>query len=366
MENNNKQLEDSIKRWRRAFLISVFLFLFTLLAVIWYSFQANYFKKISDLTLEKVLNKKVVTEDEETPPANCTNCVRRYIDGVFVEKGKENVFPLAVMIDNLLEARPAFGLAQANLVYEAEAEGGVTRYLAVFASSDKVEKIGPIRSARPYFIDWVEELSSAYIHCGGSPDALAKIVADNVLDLNEFYHGDLFWREEGRDAPHNILSSTNNLRDYLVDKKIDSGKFLPWQFKEEASTKKELVKDIEINFQPATYAVKWQYNSSTNEYVRYLGGEKYQTAEGLDIRAKNIIIQTTKKEVLDDKLRLKLEVIGENKAVICLDGACQLGTWKKVDSSSRTRYYYNNGDEVKFNAGTTWIEIVGEKTKVDF
>ena len=185
---DNKELKDLNKKKRFWIVLCVFLaivFLFFLISIILIinkdrGFELNPF------------NKKVV----ETNDITATHLTGRYLDGVMVEVGEENNYPVAVMIDNLKEARPQSGLSKASVVYEAEAEGRITRYLAIYAGGKDVGEIGPIRSARSYFVDWAEEFSAAYIHCGGSPDALVKISKDNVFDFNRIPFRELVLRLE--------------------------------------------------------------------------------------------------------------------------------------------------------------------------
>lgn len=298
--------------------------------------------------------------------------VSRNIDGIRVEPNQNNLYPVAVMIDNSPDARPQAGLSQANYVIEAEAEGGITRYLAIFDSGEMPEKIGPVRSARPYFIDWAQEFSAVYTHCGGSPEALVKISRDGVIDLNQFYRADIFWRDNARLAPHNVYTSGELLNEFLSSKDLDEGKFFPFVFKTEADfNNRPEQHEINITYRLRGFHVNWVYNKDNNEYVRFVSGKEYKDAEEETIKAKNIIIQKADARVLDDKLRLEMDIIGEGEAYVCLDGACQPGTWKKKSSTARTRFYDINNQEFKFNPGTTWVEVVrpdiefttGEKTE---
>jgi len=356
------KLNKRLKKWRIASYFSIILFMSAVLAVSIYLFYPNLFSN-----LFSKINVKLDDGGEEA----CPGCVRRFIDGVYVESGRENLYPIAVVIDNHVDARPAFGLSQANLVYEAEAEGRITRYLAIFSEGKKLEKIGPIRSARPYFIDLVRELSALFVHCGGSPEALVKIVQENIFDLNEFYKGSYFWRVEDRGAPYNIFTSADNLNNYLEEKKANEVKFLSWEFKDEDIT--GIItknKEIEIDFKNSDFLVKWEYDIINNEYLRFLSGDIHQDGDGKEIRAKNIIIQYIEAEVIDEELRLKMKTSGSGPAIVCLDGQCREAEWRKKNSASRTRYYYENGDdqfeEVKFNAGKIWVEIVRPEQKIKY
>lgn len=294
------------------------------------------------------------------------NLIRRNIDGVYVAEGEENHYPVAVMIDNHKDARPASGIAKANLVIEAEAEGGVTRYFAVFASGEKIDEIGPIRSARPYFVDWAEGLSALYVHVGGSPDALDKIISDRVYDMNEFFKGSYFWRDTTRKKPHNVYISTDNLNKYLETKKLSVGDFTPWQFKDD-EVKEYLPatsSTIKINYRIKDFIVEWKYEPENNNYVRYLSGEMYKDKDGTVVTAKNVVVQYTRADVVDDKSRLDMGVVGKGKALVCLDGKCEAGTWKKATKKDRTRFFVGD-NEVAFNAGLTWVNVARTYYKVE-
>jgi hypothetical protein len=112
--------------------------------------------------------------------------------------------PLAVMIENHEESRPQSGLSSADVVYEAVAEGGITRFMAVFLCPFNDIQVGPVRSARTYFLDWVSEYNSLYAHVGGAntpgpANALGQIIDYKILDLNQFGIGfPTFWRDYQR------------------------------------------------------------------------------------------------------------------------------------------------------------------------
>lgn len=301
-------------------------------------------------TLPDLINVKPTQDD---------GLVTRALDGVRVEPGQENLYPVAVMIDNSPEARPQAGLSGANYVIEAEAEGGITRYLAIFDSGEIPEKIGPVRSARPYFVDWAQEFSAVYTHCGGSPEALVKITREGIIDLNEFYRADTFWRDSAGVAPHNVYTSGELLKKFLATKNLDEGKFFPFIFKEEADfDARPEQNEVNITYRLRGFHVNWVYNKDSNDYTRFVSGQEYKDAQGETIKAKNIIIQVADARVLDSALRLEMTIIGEGEAYVCRDGVCQAGTWKKKSSTARTRFYDANGQEFEFNPGTTWVEVV--------
>lgn len=294
------------------------------------------------------------------------NLIPRIIDGVYVEPGKENLYPVAVIIDNHINAHPLSGLAKANLVYEAEVEGEITRYLAIFAGED-IKEIGPVRSVRPYFVDWALEFSSLFIHCGGSPEALVKIKKTNIIDLNEFYYGDYFWRVKNKPAPHNIFISSKNINKFLKANNTSLLVYLPWLYKKDKEAKRGnmISGRITIHFS-SNYAITWKYGIINNEYTRYINGIIHKDANGETIKAKNIIIQFVESKVIDEELRLKIKTLGKDTALIFRDGEIIEGIWRKNNILSRTRFYDQANKEVIFNRGTTWIEIVDKNKKVDY
>ena len=123
--------------------------------------------------------------------------------------------PIAVMIDDLSPARPQSGLQSASIVWHAPAEGGIPRYMAIFADTLPKE-VGPVRSARLYFIQWASEWKAVYVHAGGLPQALATLAAKGhgqlVFNADEFRYSSYFRRSRDRFAPHNLYSSLANLR----------------------------------------------------------------------------------------------------------------------------------------------------------
>lgn len=304
-------------------------------------------------------NKNIIINQEEivtTSTAVCLNCVRRLIDGVMVPQEEADLRPYAVMIDNFENARPQSGLNNASLVYEAPAEGGVTRYLAIFDPKSTPLEIGPVRSARSYFLNWAKELGATYVHVGGSPEALELAKNIGKSDLNEFYNGKYFSRSEKRVAPHNAMTTISDLESYRLDKNETGIKLSPWQFKDLATSTAVVVSKINIKYSPG-YDVYWNYNLENNNYERYLDGSLHQDSSGEKITANNLVIQIVSFKVTDEKLRLEISSALSGQALLCQDGNCQMGTWKKNSSNARAKYYYKNGEEFIFNTGPTWIEI---------
>jgi len=279
------------------------------------------------------------------------------LNGEMVKEQDAGLYPVAVMIENHTAARPQSGLEEAQLVYETVAEGGITRLMAIFACSQP-DKVGPVRSARLYYIDWVLELNALYAHVGGNYDALTKIKKEKVLDMDQFRYGKMaFWREnnKGKAVEHTMYTSVKKLRN-IASKNWDLTKsYQVWQFKEDAErTQGPAASSIIVDFSNDNYRVKWSYLQSDNAYLR-------EQSQFPKIKAKNVIIQWTTRWPVVSQINEKsydMKTIGSGKAEIYLDGVRIEGTWKKDSKSERTRFYDTSGQEIKFNRGLIWIEVV--------
>lgn len=297
----------------------------------------------------------------------------RVLDGVMVEKDKTNRYPFAVMVENLSTVRPQSGLDKAGIVYEALAEGGITRFLAIYTTADEIKEIGPVRSARPYYLDWVAEYSPLYAHAGGSPDAIRLLQQiDNIINLDQIggQHA-YFWRDASRStaSEHTLFTSSELLTYALRDNEApEEGDYEPWLFKAEktASQRVNEAKKISIDYSTFSYKVDYQYDFANNRYMR-LNGDVPHTdfVTGNQLFAKNVIVQYVKTRIADSP-RLAMDTIGEGGALLFQDGEMINATWEKEDVSGRTRFYSADGQEIELNPGPTWIQIVPTDRTVEY
>lgn len=293
----------------------------------------------------------------------------RRLDGVLVPPENANEYPVAVMIENLVTVRPQSGLAEAGVVYEALAEGGITRFMAMYAG-EVTNEIGPVRSARPYFVEWVSEYDALYAHCGGSPQALEMISAYDIKTINQI-GGDhaYYWRDPIIAAPHNLFTSTELLTFALRDKNLidEVPTYTPWKFKDEAKLADRPTEDrtINIEFSGPDYAVEYRYDREANSYQRFNGGMEHLDANtGNQLAPKNVIVQKVVETPLDDQGRINLDVVGEGEAIIFTNGKTVEGKWEKDDRVARTIYYDQDGKEIELSRGQTFVEIVPEGKEV--
>ena len=278
---------------------------------------------------------------------------------------------MAVVIENYTPIRDQqIGLEGAAIVYESPTEGGITRFLALY-DGEPVELIGPVRSARPYFISWASEYRAAFVHVGGSPAAMANLRSNfRVFNIDEFADSRTVWRDYKYSAPHNAFTSTNKILQRLNEKKYYhplNVKRFPFKDPDEESGD---IRVITIDFSLAPYEVKYEYDSDTHRYVRFNGGKLHH-----NIQPSNIIIQFVDTQVLDDIGRLRIQANGAGKALVFRDGKVIEGTWEKDASinspdqpmdESFTKLFDADGNEIEFNRGQIWIEVVPNGRPVNY
>lgn len=299
------------------------------------------------------------------------------INGVLLTEEEYNDLmarlPVAVMVNNHQAARPQSNLSKADIVFETIAESGITRYMPIFWSNT-VDKVGPIRSARQYYIEWLSPFDALYIHDGyaSSDDprvnAGGNIVAYGIHDIATYGA----WREyDGvRFAPHNEYSSpvTAWERAETLGWTDFPDTFDAWEFKRDAiSADRGNVVRADIVFweriwNGGAYDVAWSYDSTTNSYLRSVGGSPDIDQEtDLQIAAKVVILQSvTMTSTYDEKAHVIIDTIGSGDAVILQDGIKINAKWKKTSRTERTQYTDSDGNPIEFNRGLIWVEAVPE------
>lgn len=334
------------------------------------------------------------------------------INGAMYTSAEEKVWesrrPLFVMIENSPDSRPQSGLGSADVIYEAVAEGGVSRFGAVFycgvAARDTI--VGAVRSARTHFINAASEYNyPLYTHVGGANcgssdpktctsdkrvQALEQINAygwggAKGNDLNQFSIGfPTFWRDYERlgrtvATEHTMYSSTEKLWKYALtrgwsnkspDGKLEwSDKFVPFTFKDDAKEKGSVSK-ISFGFWESyhQFDVIWNYDSATNSYSRDNGGEAHKDRnDDSTLSAKVVVVQFTKElGPLDEHKHMLYELIGTGKGILFQDGTATEVTWSKKDREAKTVWTDAKGKKVAFNRGKIFFEILPLDNTVEY
>lgn len=272
--------------------------------------------------------------------------------------------PIAVMIDNHSGAWPQAGLNQAYMVYEIIVEGGETRLMALFKGVD-LEKIGPVRSARHYFLDYAMENDAIYVHFGQSPQAESDIKKYSIHDINGIAEdGTTFWRVKDKSAPHNAVTSTQKLLESAKSKNYRTtsteGSVLNYVTDEVNLEDGEVATTITIPHSDLQ-TVEYEYDEENKVYVRYARGEE-QTDWDTDepVTTKNIIITFCDNYTLSDKEnkgRQGLKNIGTFDGYYITNGKSIKIQCIKNERDEKTVYQDMNGKEINVNDGNTFVNI---------
>jgi hypothetical protein len=282
---------------------------------------------------------------------------------------KLNKLPVTgVMIENSTDARPQSGLGQAMVVFEAVAEGGVTRFLALYQDTSP-GSVGPVRSARPYYIQWALGFDAGYAHVGGSTDGLADIKAWGVHDLDQFANSGAYDRITSRAAPHNVYTSIARLNQLEVSKGYTSSTFTGFVRKKEAPAKTPTARSINLTLSGAVYNAHYDYNAATNSYNRSEGGAPQIDANtNTQISPKVIIAMVVPESqgALDatGAYYSNYNVIGSGTAYIFQDGIVTTGQWTKSDNTTQITFTDAAGKPIGLNPGQTWLTAVTDTSKV--
>lgn len=341
------------------------------------------------------------------------------INGAMYSKPERDIWekrrPITAMIENHADSRPQSGLSSADVVYEAVAEGGITRFLSVFycgAAAGDV-KIAPVRSVRVYFIDWAAEYSKEpiFVHIGGANNICnncpggVKPRGDIAPEVNAFKAlTDLGWRyAKGNDFDggtnigypiiirdqyrlgekaaweHSVVGSTDKIyteaevRGFAY--KDSKGKpwvedFVAWKFEDDKPSANPTVSEIKFAFweNKGDYDVSWKYDGTSNSFLRFNGGKEHTDHETKEqIRAKNVIVMFVKeKGPVDREGHMFYTTTGEGDAIYFKNGQASEGTWRKKDKFSRTRFYDEKGQEITLARGATWIEAVPTGNEITY
>lgn len=286
-------------------------------------------------------------------------------------KEKESPFgsrPLSIMIENSEGARPQTGLDKANIVYEILAEGGITRFLAVYYDKD-AEVVGPVRSARPYFISKSMEHQSIYVHAGGSEEAYNFIKAEKIDDINEFVDFQPFWRSKDRKPPHNLYTSTIELRKEANKLGyIEMIKKEDYQFETDNNEKLtgKSADSIVIPYNKL-YVVSYKYKPESMKYLRFINNEPHIDAKTKEqLVVDNIVIQFVNTKVIDEEGRLAMDFVGEGRGLVFFKGGSQEIIWKKQDLKARTVLLDKEGNRIACTPGNIWIQIVPSNLVIEY
>jgi hypothetical protein len=281
---------------------------------------------------------------------------------------------LLVMIDNHPNAWPQSGLDKADVVYEILAEGGITRYMALFYT-EKSDMVGPVRSARYYYVQLARGMDLPLAHAGGSQEALTMIRSIGVKDMDEIYNAEkYFWRDKSRKAPHNLYTSTDKLTEGAAAKKYEVK--TPEMIPEGDTFSGEPLKDGTLTIDYATgryrYSVSWVWEKYIDQpggrYGRLINDEPHETLDGNALTADTIfILEARTRDVVKDGTPMsEIDIVGSGSALCIVDNQVMRGTWAKEAAKQPLKILDGQGNEMRQKAGKTWIQVVPAMKNVHY
>ena len=264
----------------------------------------------------------------------------------------------AIMIENSPDARPHSGLKQAEVVYEAIAEGGITRFLTLF-QQHKPQLIGPVRSLRMYYVDWLAPYQASVAHVGGSHASLQEIRNGKYRDIDQFFNGSSYWRANDRRPPHNVYTSFEKLDALNTGKGYKSSQFTSFARADGKASDKPNAVSIDINFSSSWYNTHYDYDKASNTYLRSIGGQaSNDREEGRLAPSVVIALHVNETTVMEDGWRQSIVTNGTGTATVFQNSTAAECTWLKNDRFSPLELIDAAGKPVALNRGQTWIAAV--------
>lgn len=307
----------------------------------------------------------VVVEQKKEEPPKATP-IFSPLTGIAVSKEQSELPVTGIMIENSPDSRPQAGLNQAGVVFEAISEGGITRFLSLFQETQP-DYVGPVRSVRPYYLDWLQGFDAAIAHVGGSAEALAKIRSEGIKDLDQFYNTGPYRRVNNRYAPHNVYTSLSSLVDLQKAKGWAKSTFTGFPRKPEKPSAAPTARTIDVVISGALYNVHYDYDVATNSYKRVLASKPHLDERSKEqLSPKVVIVLVTPYGIHPDRIHSVYQTIGSGKTFIFQDGVAVEGTWEKTSSKAQITFKDAAGTVIALNAGQTWVTATSIANNVTY
>lgn len=263
-----------------------------------------------------------------------------------------------VMIENSPEARPQSGMKNSGVVFEAIAEGGITRFLVLY-QSEKPQFIGPVRSVRMYYISWAAAFDTSIAHVGGNMDALAEIRNGNYRDIDQFFNSDSYWRATDRYAPHNVYTSFEKLDALNAKKGYATSSFIGFNRVDGKPAETPNATNINITISSALFNSSYIYDAATNTYARYQAGEAHLDREDGQITPSSVVVMFVDEESMSQpETHEQITTVGSGRAVIFQNGVATEAVWTKASQTSQISFADANGINIPLIRGQTWLTAV--------
>ncbi len=337
---------------KQIIIISVVAGLILAGGIIWWFYKHGH-------TKPKVTQTQTVAK----PPPKPTTVPSR-LTGVQVTPEIDKLPVTGVMIENSPDARPQSGLKDAGVVFEAIAEGGITRFLTLF-QTEQPDYIGPVRSVRPYYLDFMKPFDGGIAHAGGSGEALAQVRTAAFKDLDQFFNPGAYQRISSRYAPHNLYTSRAKLLDLQNQKGWGTSNFSGFARKAEKPNATPTARTIDLVISGFLYNAHYDYDPATNTYKRSEGGKPHTDEKsGAQLSPKVAVALVMPHHYAG--IYSVYQDSGSGKAYVFQDGVVTECTWTKADRQAQLKLVDGNGSVVPIDAGQTWFTLVSTPTAVSY
>jgi hypothetical protein len=318
----------------------------------------GHLRKTAPVAIQPKTVKKPVVAKSTTEPSRLT--------GLEVDPVLNKRPVTGIMIENSPDARPQSGLKGAGIVYEAIAEGGITRFLALFQDAGP-QYIGPVRSVRPYYLDFLMPFDAGIAHVGGAPQALADIKSLGIKDLDQFFNSGAYDRIAQRFAPHNVYTNFAKLDALNASKGYTSSAYTSFERKKASPSKAPNAGTIDLNISGPLYNAHYSYDSATNSYKRSEGGAPHlDEKSGAQLAPSVVVALVMSRGTSGDGEHTDYTTTGSGNIYVFQDGTVVSGTWTKA--SRQTQFVFKNADgkPLALNPGQTWISLVDADSNIAY
>jgi hypothetical protein len=269
---------------------------------------------------------------------------------------------LAIMVENQADARPQTGLTRADVVYEVLAEGGITRFIALYLSGD-ASVVGPVRSLRHYFAFLAGDYGADVVHIGASPEGFTWRDAMHMGHLDESAGDPGVWRVRTRPPPHNAYTDTAADRGFLRNLGWQRNRrWGPLLFSDNAPRGEEAATSISLRFRPWPYRVEYEWDAGAGRYLRVMEGSPHRdAASGEQIAPATVVVQFTEVDPIpnDEKLRIDVDLVGASGDLLVFSDATRReGTWSKGAPTDASQWLDAAGNPMVIPPGPVWVEVV--------
>lgn len=322
------------------------------------------FGSITAYALNKILKKpfeisssEIVFEPKTTSPSRLT--------GVEISNKLNKRHVTSIQIENSPDARPQSGLYDAGVVFEAIAEGGITRFNALFLET-RPDYLGPIRSVRPYYVDLMLPFDPSFVHAGGSGAGLAKVKRLHVKDIDHGANADAFQRISSRYAPHNLYSSMNALDKVSKRRGYNKSTFESWP-RERREMPADKITAGKINFYISgpLYDVQYNYDKKSNSYARMMAGRPHMDEKAKKQIKPKVVIALIM-DYHQNGIYSVYKTTGSGTMFVFQNGEVIKGKWKKSGPKKPFKFVAKDGEAIRLNPGQTWVTLLKNTGEVKY